>query len=218
MSDAIPQAALDMIREFEGWSSTVYRDPVGVPTIGFGFTKGVTMNTPPMTLAAGEARLRRELAEQYAPALAPIDGLNANQRAALLSFIWNVGPGGVASSTMVGSALRVRDWQAAADSLLSWDRAGGRRLAGLTRRRQAERALFLKPATDALRGYPADERRWIRELDELVREDRDRDRRKVLRLVMTARRKSIWMAAQDTGWGKRNRRARYHSLLVRTRP
>jgi len=69
---------------------------------------------------------------------------------------------------------------------------------------------------DPLADYPADERRWIREYDHLKAHGLDRPRRGVLVRVMTARRKSIWRAAQDSGWDKLNRRARYHSLLART--
>lgn len=218
---SIPKTALDMIREFEGWVPHPYRDAVGVPTIGFGFTKGVTMSTPPMTLAQGEARLRRELTDEYLPALQPFDSaLNANQRAALLSFIWNVGVGGVSASTQIGRALRRHDWSSAADHLLDWDKAGGRRLPGLTRRRRAERALFLRnDPVDPLAGYREDEQRWIREYDRLRRARRDPHRREVLQRVMTERRKAIWRVAQKPGgWDVHTRRARYRSLTARTKP
>lgn len=70
---------------------------------------------------------------------------------------------------------------------------------------------------DPLAGYPADERRWIRELDGLRRRAVDASRRRVLVRVMRNRRKAIWRAAQQSGWNTRNRRARYASLLVRTK-
>lgn len=77
---------------------------------------------------------------------------------------------------------------------------------------------------DPLREYPADERRWIREYDDLGRRKarseagaaKIADRRHVLRRAMLAKRKSIWRAAQESGWDKLNRRARYKSLLART--
>lgn len=69
---------------------------------------------------------------------------------------------------------------------------------------------------DPLREYPADERRWIREYDDLKAHDHDDLRRRVLRRVMLAKRKAIWRAAQKSGWDKLNRRARYKSLLART--
>lgn len=215
----IPDAALDLIREFEGWRPKVYRDPVGIPTIGYGFTRDVTMAAPPMTRKQGEDRLRRELERDYLPALLPFDSaITTNQRAALLSFVFNVGPGGVGPSTGVGSALRAHAWGRAADELLRWDKAGGRRLVGLTRRRRAERVLFLRPTpVDALADYREDERRWIREHDAIVRREPDAARLEVLRRVMRKRRKAIWRVAQTTGgWDVAHRRARYRSLAART--
>lgn len=70
---------------------------------------------------------------------------------------------------------------------------------------------------DRWRGYTASERRWIVEYDRLRREGRDIERRRVLRRVMAAQRKRVWRAAQESGWDRGNRRARYRSLLARTR-
>lgn len=69
---------------------------------------------------------------------------------------------------------------------------------------------------DPFRRYPSDERRWIRQYDRLRANHEDLPRRRVLQRVMRERRKSIWRAAQDSGWDKLNRRARYHSLLARS--
>lgn len=117
-----------------------------------------------------------------------------------------------------------------------WNKAGRPpvALAGLTRRRQAERALFLSdggsaaagepvPEADPLAGYTAAEIDWIREYDRLRREQRDPARRVVLRAAMTRQRKRIWRAAQPSvnggdgkGWDWDRRRDRYHSLLERS--
>lgn len=70
---------------------------------------------------------------------------------------------------------------------------------------------------DPLADYTAAERRWIREYDQLRRANRDRGRRRVLRRYMTAQRKRIHRAATPGGWDIHNRRARYASLLARTR-
>jgi hypothetical protein len=76
---------------------------------------------------------------------------------------------------------------------------------------------------DPFAAYPADEARWLREYDSLERDAKRRPgghasaRRVVLRRVLTERRKSIWRAAQDSGWDRLNRRARYASLLARTK-
>lgn len=135
-----------LIESFEGFSSRAYRDPIGIWTIGFGSTAGVGPNTPPMTRAQAEARMMREVDAHYGAAVNGLKlPLNQNQFDALVSFVYNVGPGGVAPTTTVGKRLRAHDFKGAADALLAWDKAGGRPLAGLTRRRKAERALFLKP-------------------------------------------------------------------------
>lgn len=76
-----------------------------------------------------------------------------------------------------------------------------------------------RPRRDPLAGYPSDEKRWIREYDELRRKRRDADRRRVLRRVMEQRRKEIWRAAQRDGrrgWEVNNRRRRYRSLRARS--
>jgi hypothetical protein len=77
---------------------------------------------------------------------------------------------------------------------------------------------------DPLRRYTAAERRLIREYDQLKRARRDRKRRSQLRALMKAQRKRIWRAAQPRaqggdgrGWDHANRRARYRSLLARTK-
>ena len=60
----------------------------------------------------------------------------------MVSFAFNLGTGALAHSTLLRD-LNVGNYQAAADQFLRWNHAGGRVLAGLTRRRQAERKLFL---------------------------------------------------------------------------
>ncbi len=208
-----------LLEEFEGFRAHAYRDAVGVPTIGFGSTKGVRMGDGPVTRAQARARLKREVDEVYGAAVNRLGlQLNQHQFDALCSFVYNLGPGAIGPSTGIGRALRAREWRRAADELLKWDKAGGRTLLGLTRRRRAERALFLKAVVDSLVGYTASEARWLREYDDLKRRDVDLGRRGVLRRVMTEARKRVWRAAQGTGgWDIRRRRRRYASLLARTR-
>jgi hypothetical protein len=77
--------------------------------------------------------------------------------------------------------------------------------------------------SDPLAGFPAKERNWIRTYDALVRRKRAGQdppdgptRRSELRRLMTQRRKAIWRTAQQSGWSRLQRRARYRSLLART--
>ncbi len=223
----LSQAGAHLIEEFEGFSAKPYRDPVGVWTIGYGSTKGVGPGSPHVTRAQAEARLMREVDAEYGAAVNALGvRLTQGQFDALTSFVYNVGPGGIAASTGIGRALRGGEMRRAADELLKWDKGGGRRLAGLTRRRQAERKLFLTAVqTDPLDGYREDEKRWIREWDKIGRMNAAQRsqavtaRRETLREVMTQRRKAIWRVAQKPGgWDKANRRARYRSLSARTRP
>lgn len=65
-------------------------------------------------------------------------------------------------------------------------------------------------------GYTDSEKRWIQEYDKLKAAKKDVERRRVLRRAMKQQRKKIWQAAQDSGWDKANRKARYNSLLTRT--
>lgn len=212
-----------LIAEFEGFSAKPYLDPVGVWTIGYGSTKGVGPNTPPMTRAQALARMMREVDETYGRAVNQLDlPLNQNQFDALTSFVYNVGPGGVGPGTTIGKRLRARDWRGAADALLAWNKAGGRVLPGLTRRRQAERTLFLEPiqAADPESWLTEVELRRVRELDAIHRGATPAHPRRedVLVRVLTEQRKRIWRAAQQPdGWTKLHRAKRYRSLLARTR-
>jgi GH24 family phage-related lysozyme (muramidase) len=218
-------AGAHLIESFEGFVPHPYRDAVGVWTIGFGSTRGVGPGSPHVTVAQAEARLMREVDAEYGAAINALGlPLSQYQFDALVSFVYNVGTGGVSSSTQIGRALRAHNWQAAADHLLDWDKAGGRSLAGLTRRRHAERELFMRtPQVDPLAEYPPDEKRWIHEYDHLHRTDQQPHRRQVLRVVMVKRRKVIWASAQPaprgegSGWDAAKRRERYRSMLVRTR-
>lgn len=72
---------------------------------------------------------------------------------------------------------------------------------------------------DRWAGFSTKERRWIHEYDRLHRAGRNPDRQLVLQRKMTEQRKRIWQAAQGPGgWATLSRKARYHALLLRTRP
>jgi GH24 family phage-related lysozyme (muramidase) len=134
---------LRLLKSFEGLRLQAYLDPVGIWTIGYGTTTGVRPGMR-ITEAEAEALLQRDLArfEQAVSQLITVP-LNEDQYSALVSFTYNVGEGALSSSTL-RRLLNQRDYLGAADQLLRWNRGdGGRELVGLTRRRRAERALFL---------------------------------------------------------------------------
>jgi lysozyme len=217
----ISDAGLAFIEDQEGFSSTRYWDPYGrVWTRGYGETEGIGPDSPPISRANGRVSLRHRIESQYEWALRALainwDQAPAAQQKwdALCSFAWNLGAGIFTGS--LRQALDMKLWQTAADLMLQYDHAGGQELAGLKRRRELEAQMFL--GTEAPAYVPDDERRWEHEYDQLVHRNTPwpRTRRRVLRRVMTQRRKRIWRLAQKTGWGKLNRQARYRSLLVRT--
>ena len=154
-------AGVTLIKEFEGFphGGRPYRDIVGVWTIGYGHTEGVGPNSAQLTEPQASELLRKDLDRRYAPPVVDLGvGFNQHQFDAIVSFVYNCGPGAISTSTKVGRALRAEDWPTAADALLAWDKAGGVAIAGLTRRRRAERAMFLiagdaLEVDDPLEGY-----------------------------------------------------------------
>ena len=137
MSQTTNQAGLQLIESFEGLRLTSYQDSVGVWTIGYGHTQGVKPGQT-ITQQQAQAFLQQDLGVAEAGVNKLGLTLTDNQFAALVSFTFNLGAGNLAKLMKNGLA-------AAADRILLFDHAGGKVLAGLTRRRQAERALFLTP-------------------------------------------------------------------------
>jgi lysozyme len=214
----ISSNGLLLIERFEGFSSHAYWDSYGrVWTIGFGQTEGITGYTRPISRAQGTANLRHLVEERYEPAIRNLGvDFNQNQWDALCSFVWNLGPGILEGS--LGEQLKAHDFQAFADSMLAYDRAGGVVLQGLKTRREAERALFLQPAVLSWAYVPADEVSWEIAFDNLrgKRTALANIRRALLVRKMTARRKLIWRLAERGGWKIENRYNRYLALRART--
>jgi lysozyme len=137
MSQTTNQAGLELIESFEGLRLQSYQDSVGVWTIGYGHTKGVKPGQT-ITQPQAEAFLQQDLGVAEAAVNGLDEALTDNQFAALVSFTFNLGGGNLNKLMSHGLA-------AAPDRILLFDHAGGKALPGLTRRRQAERALFLTP-------------------------------------------------------------------------
>lgn len=143
----VNQEGLDIIKHFEGYSSTVYADPIGIPTIGFGSIwdkegNRLTMDHGPITEQEGEFLLVRELkhVESAIARLIRVE-LTENQFSAIASLTFNIGSGRLKSSTLRAKINR-EDYSGASAEFPKWRRAGGRILKGLVRRRKAERELF----------------------------------------------------------------------------
>ena len=139
------EKGIDLIKHFEGFRSTVYLCAAGVPTLGFGSTHGITMDSPPITEVEGLELLMLDIAKFERGVNRLIDApLNQNQFDALTSFAFNLGNGSLQASTLRKKVNR-EDYEGAADEFPRWVFAGGRKLNGLVKRRYAERALFLTP-------------------------------------------------------------------------
>ena len=136
-----------LIKEFEGCKLTAYQDSVGVWTIGYGWTKPVDGKPirAGMTIKqeTAERLLKTGLVsyESDVSRLVKVD-LTQGQFDALVSFTYNLGSRSLSTSTLLRK-LNAGDYAGAANEFLRWNKAGGKVLNGLTRRREAERALFL---------------------------------------------------------------------------
>jgi len=158
----INQATVDLVKEFEGLRLKAYPDPAtgGEPiTIGYGTTAAAGVGIVPklgMTITEAEAETYLVKAlESFAAKIRPkITALiNGNEFGAFLSLAYNIGPGAFAKS----SALRkfnAGDKAGAANAILLWNKAGGKFMKGLERRRAAERRLFLTPDAKPLASKP----------------------------------------------------------------
>ena len=141
-------AGIDMIKRFEGFRSAPYKCPAGIPTIGYGATfytssKKVTMTDKPITESEAASLLRYMLKsfEQYVDSYA-IDTITQNQFDALVSFCYNLGPSNLKSSTLIKKVNANPNDPAIRVEFMKWTKAGGRTLAGLVKRREAEANLY----------------------------------------------------------------------------
>jgi lysozyme len=137
--------AVILVGGFEGLRTVSYRDIVGVPTLCYGETRGIRMGMT-ATKTECDAMLLKGLGEfadgieRCVPALkaAPDSVYVAN-----LSLAYNIGEGAYCKST-VARRFAAGDVRGSCDAFLMWNKAGGRVVAGLDRRRREERALCLK--------------------------------------------------------------------------
>ena len=143
-------AALALVATVNLWESggkdpplTAYLDIVGVWTICDGDTQGVKAGDRD-TLEGCRIRLDTRLAEFAAPVLACTPNLRGhdNQTVAAISLAYNIGVAGYCRST-ADRRFDTGDWRGGCDAILLWNRAGGRVVNGLARRREAERRLCL---------------------------------------------------------------------------
>ena len=141
------EKGIALIKQFEGCKLTAYQDSVGVWTIGYGWTQPVDGKPirAGMTIKQETAeRLLKTGLVSYESDVSRLVkvGLTQGQFDALVSFTYNLGARSRSTSTLLRK-INSGDYAGAADEFLRWNKAGGKVLNGLTRRREAERALFL---------------------------------------------------------------------------
>lgn len=131
-----------LIKEYEGLRLGAYLCSAGVLTIGYGHTGGVKEGDL-ITEQKAEQLLQDDLKKFENGVLRLVRvPLTQNQFDALVSFAFNLGVGNLGKSTLL-KMLNDRDYKGAASQFIRWNKAAGKELAGLTRRRIAESELFL---------------------------------------------------------------------------
>ena len=144
---AVPQAAIDLAKRFEGFHRVPKFDPgrahpyicpAGFWTLGFGHL--CKPDHPPITETEAELYLAQDLATALQATLRYCPGLateSEDKLSAIVDFTFNLGAGRLQTSTL-RRRVNQRNWTAVADELLRWVRGGGRVLPGLVIRRKAE--------------------------------------------------------------------------------
>lgn len=145
---AVVALTLPITAHFEGLRLRPYLDSVGVPTICYGETKGITLQTAPKTKAECDVMFEARLG-YFAEMVAWWTDVEMHPKthAALTSFTYNVGTGAYRKSTL-RKKLNAGDYTGACNELDRWVFAGGQTLAGLVRRREAEKALCLEGVSE----------------------------------------------------------------------
>jgi len=137
----ISQEGLSLIKKFEGCELEAYKCAAGVWTIGYGSTKGVK-ESDTVSQEEAEKLLLHEMEEYegYINDMVNVD-LEQNQFDAMVSWVFNLGPANLKASTLL-KVLNAKDYEGVPAQIKRWNKAGGKVLQGLIRRREAESLLF----------------------------------------------------------------------------
>jgi lysozyme len=139
---------LNLIKRFEGLSLKPYLCPAKIPTIGYGNTfyeegTKVAMDDKPITIKRAEMLLKL-IVDKFAIGVEKVlkVPLEQNQFDAIVSFAYNVGLGSLKSSTLL-KKINDGKFLEASKEFGRWNKANGKILDGLTKRREAERQMFI---------------------------------------------------------------------------
>lgn len=146
----IGTAGIELIKHFEGFSAKPYKCPAGVWTIGYGATyypngNKVKPTDTPITEAFATELLKIMLVtyEKSVDSYC-VDSVNQNQFDALVSFCYNLGAANLKASTLLKKVNKDPKDPSIKLEFMKWTKAGGKTLAGLVRRREAEAELYFK--------------------------------------------------------------------------
>ena len=140
-SMVISTPGIELLTHFEGLKLEAYQDSVGVWTIGYGHTKGVISGMK-ITEVQAKNLLKTELIEyqNYINSMVSVN-LDQCQFDALVCWVYNLGPTNLSNSTLL-KLLNQGDKFLIPEQFRRWNKAGGRVLKGLVRRREAEALMF----------------------------------------------------------------------------
>ena len=144
----ISPRGLELIKDFEGFSSTSYLCPAKIPTIGWGNTfyeDGTRVKLGEQISKTDALKLlevvaNRDFADKIFPSIKV--KVTQNQFDAMVSLAYNIGTGSFLKSTLL-KKVNAGDFTGAGEEFLRWNKAGGKEVLGLTRRREREKQLFL---------------------------------------------------------------------------
>jgi lysozyme len=137
------QAGIDLIKKWEGMSLTVYKDAVGLPTVGYGhlLKPGEVFGT--LTSAGAETLLRGDLqATEKVINQSVLYALEQHQFDAVVSLVFNIGAGAFKKSTLLKKLNETKNRHKAATEFGRWILAGDKVLDGLIKRRAEEALMF----------------------------------------------------------------------------
>ena len=144
----ISQRGLELIKEFEGFSANAYLCPAKIITIGYGntfYADGTKVKLGDQisktdALKLLEVVVNRDFADKIFPYIKV--KVTQNQFDAMVSLAYNIGVGNFSKSTLL-KKVNAGDFVGASNEFLRWNKAGGKELLGLTKRREREKQLFL---------------------------------------------------------------------------
>ena len=144
----VSKKGLELIKKHEGFKSKPYLCPAKVPTIGYGNTfypdgTKVTMQDKPLSKDMADLLLSLVVKDFEAGVSKLVKSdINHNQFDALVSFAYNLGLGALKKSTLLKKVNENPCDITISNEFAKWDKAGGKRLRGLTLRRHDEAVLY----------------------------------------------------------------------------